>query len=111
ERSAEMKLAHFDLWRYFACGAFGDAAPDRNGLLPRALARVEACGGPRVAPDRVVIVGDTPLDVGVAVAGGVRSVAVATGNHLSSELRAACADVVFEDLSDTAGVLRALIPG
>jgi phosphoglycolate phosphatase len=108
ERSAEMKLAHFDLWRYFPCGAFGDAAPDRNGLLPRAMARVAACGGPRLAPDRVVIVGDTPLDVGVAVAGGARSLAVATGNHSASELRESGADVVFEDLSDTERVLEAL---
>jgi len=109
EEAARMKLSHFDLWKYFACGAFGDAAPDRNGLLPKALARVAACGGPIVAPRDVVIVGDTPLDVGVAVAGGARSVAVATGNHSVEELRAAGAGVVFDDLSDTASVLQALI--
>ena len=40
EAGAQLKLEYFDLWRYFPCGAFGDDAPDRNGLLPRALARV-----------------------------------------------------------------------
>src|SRR4051812_441505 len=35
ETSARIKLEHFDLWRYFSCGAFGDAAPDRNGLFER----------------------------------------------------------------------------
>ena len=45
EAAARLKLEYFDLWRYFRCGAFGDAAPDRNGLLPKALAAVRACCG------------------------------------------------------------------
>ncbi len=45
EAGARLKLEHFDLWRYFPCGAFGDGAADRNGLVPKALARVAACGG------------------------------------------------------------------
>ena len=35
EAAARVKLEYFDLWRYFACGAFGDEAPDRNGLDQR----------------------------------------------------------------------------
>src|SRR5262249_12940152 len=108
ETAARLKLEHFDLWRYFSCGAFGDDAPDRNGLLPRALARVRASGGPAVDASRVVIVGDTPLDVGVALAGGARSVGGPTGSSSVEELRTAGADVVFHDLSDTGAVLEAL---
>jgi len=108
EEAARVKLEYFDLWRYFRCGAFGDDAPDRNGLLPKALARVQACGGPVVAPADVIVVGDTPLDVGCAKAGGARSIAVATGSHSTDELRATGADVVLADLGDTAEVLRAL---
>ena len=37
EAGAQLKLEHFDLWRYFRCGAFGDGAADRNGLVPKAL--------------------------------------------------------------------------
>ena len=48
EAAARVKLQYFDLWRYFPCGAFGDHAPDRNALLAKAVARVLACGGPRV---------------------------------------------------------------
>ncbi len=107
--AARIKLEYFDLWRYFRCGAFGDDAPDRNGLLPRALDTVAGCGGPRFDPASVVVVGDTPLDVACAAAGGARSIAVATGSHSVSELREAGADVVFEDLSDTARVVRALL--
>ena len=108
ERGANLKLEYFDLWRYFTCGAFGDTTHDRNGLLAQALARIEVCGGPQVAPADVVIIGDTPLDVGVAIAGGTRSMAVATGSHTTDELRASGADVVFQDLSDLEAVLAAV---
>jgi phosphoglycolate phosphatase len=108
EEGARLKLEYFDLWRYFRCGAFGDATPDRNRLLPQALARVEACGGPAAGASEVVIVGDTPLDVAVAVAGGVRSIAVATGSHGVEELKAAGADVVFDTLADTDAVIDAI---
>ncbi len=107
--AARLKLERFDLWRYFDCGAFGDAAPDRNSLLPRALAQVRACAGFEAAAADAVIVGDTPLDVACAAAGGARSIGVATGSHSVAELRAAGADAVFEDLSDVAAVLRALL--
>jgi phosphoglycolate phosphatase-like HAD superfamily hydrolase len=100
-----VKLEHFDLWRYFSCGAFGDDAPDRNGLLPKALARIDACGGPSVAASDVVVIGDTPLDIACAASGGARSIAVATGGYDAASLRAAGADVVFEDLSDLDAVL------
>jgi phosphoglycolate phosphatase-like HAD superfamily hydrolase len=108
ETAAKMKLEYFDLWRYFACGAFGDDAPDRNGLLPKAIARVAECGGPIVEPREALVIGDTPLDVACAVAAGARCIAVATGNFSVSELRAAGADVVMQDLSDTAAVLAAI---
>ena len=108
EEAARAKLAYFDLWRYFRCGAFGDDAPDRNGLLPRAMARIRECGGPVVAPRDVVVIGDTPLDVACAAASGARSVAVATGGFDVDALRAAGADVVLQDFSDTREVLRAL---
>src|SRR6185436_3162368 len=97
-------LEYFDLWRYFSCGAFGDDAPQRNGLVPKALARVAACGGPSFAAADTVVIGDTPLDVACAAFSGARSIAVATGSHGVDELRAAGADVVLQDLGDTTQV-------
>jgi phosphoglycolate phosphatase len=108
EAAARIKLEYFDLWRYFRCGVFGDEAPDRNGLLPRALTTVAACGGPSFASAETIVVGDTPLDIACAKFSNARSVGVATGMHSVDELRSAGADVVFADLSDTASVLRAL---
>ena len=108
EAGARVKLEYFDLWRHFACGAFGDAAPERNGLLQRALDTVRASGGPVPDPSDVIIVGDTPLDVAVAIAGGARSIAVATGGHDLAALEASGADVVLPDLSDLGSVLVAI---
>jgi phosphoglycolate phosphatase len=108
EAAARLKLEYFDLWRYFRCGAFGDAAPDRNGLLPRALRTVEACGGPAFDARDAVIIGDTPLDIECAKFSNARSIGVATGLHSVDELREAGADFVFADLSATTDVLRAL---
>lgn len=108
ERGAQIKLEYFDLWRYFRSGAFGDRAHDRNTLLPAAIAQVAALGGPSVAPSDAVVVGDTPLDVAVAVASGARSLAVATGSYDVEALRASGADVVLTDLSDVPAVLKGL---
>ena len=105
---ARLKLEYFDLWRYFACGAYGDTVHERNDLLAEALARVAACGHLQPLPEHSVVIGDTPLDVGVALAGGARSIAVATGGHTTDELHASGADVVFSDLSDLEKVLKAL---
>lgn len=107
--AAEVKLAHFDLWRYFRCGAFGDDHGDRNRLVPVALQRARARGLPsHVGTPHVIVIGDTPRDVACAHAHGARAVAVATGEYSAERLEQAGADVVFEDLSDTGAVLRAL---
>jgi phosphoglycolate phosphatase-like HAD superfamily hydrolase len=106
EEAARVKLEYFDLWEHFRCGAFGDDAQDRNGLFPRAVSVIRSLGGPDVDPADVLVVGDTPLDVACAAASGAVSIAVATGGYDADALRAAGADVVLEDLSDTAHVLE-----
>ena len=110
ERSARIKLAHFDLWRYFRCGAFGDDAADRNALVPFALERAKGCGLEAIPPESMFVIGDTPHDVACARAVGAVPIAVATGTFTVDQLRASGAGIVFEDLSDTDAVLR-LIAG
>lgn len=107
--AAEVKLSHFDLWRYFRCGAFGEDHGDRNALVPVALDRARSAGlPPHVDEARVVVIGDTPRDVRCAHAHGARCVGVATGEYSAEALRAAGANVVFDDLSDTRAVLATL---
>ena len=107
-RGAQIKLEYFDLWRYFKAGAYGDDSHDRNGLLWKALAAVESAGGPKVRPADVTVIGDTPLDIAVAVAGGTRSIGVATGNYDVETLLESGADVAFASLDDVDAVLNAL---
>ena len=108
EEGARIKLGHFDLWRYFACGAFGGDAADRNALVPFAVERAQQCGLPQIATTDVLVVGDTPHDVACAHAAGAVPVAVATGGYTVEQLRASGSDIVFPDLSDTHAFLRLL---
>ena len=108
EAGARVKLGHFDLWRYFRCGAFGGDAADRNALVPFALARARACGLPNIGDEDIFVVGDTPHDVTCAHAAGATAIAVATGTSSVEELRATGAQHVFEDLGDVPAFLTLL---
>ena len=108
EAGARIKLEHFDLWRYFRCGAFGDDAADRNELVPFALERARRCGLPDISPHHILVVGDTPHDVACARAVGATPVAVATGGFTVEQLRESGAEIVFQDLSRTNEFLNLL---
>jgi phosphoglycolate phosphatase-like HAD superfamily hydrolase len=108
EAGARIKLEHFDLWRYFRCGAFADDASDRNALVPFALERARISGLALVEPAHILVVGDTPYDVACAKAVSATAVGVATGGFSMDDLRVSGADVVFADLWDTAGFVRLL---
>jgi phosphoglycolate phosphatase len=100
KEGAQIKLERFDLWRYFACGAYGDDAADRNALVPVALDRASACGLPALSPSDVIVVGDTPHDVACAHAVGAVAVGVATGSFSVDQLRDCGAAAVFKTLED-----------
>ena len=108
EEGARIKLEHFDLWRYFRCGAFGDDAADRNALVPFAVDRARGCGLADLPNEHIFVVGDTPHDVACAVAVDAVPVAVATGGYSVDQLRESGAEIVFDDLSDTERFLRLL---
>jgi phosphoglycolate phosphatase-like HAD superfamily hydrolase len=105
QEAARIKLAHVDLWRFFACGAFGEESHDRNDLVPIAVDRARACGAPVVPPSDVYVIGDTPHDVRCAAAAGARSIGVTTGGCDEATLSGAGADAIFTDLSDTKAFL------
>ena len=56
-----------------------------------------------------MLVGDTPLDVGAALATGARAVGVATGALHAAELAASGAHAVLPDLTDTAAAVAAIV--
>jgi phosphoglycolate phosphatase len=107
--SAEIKLAEFDVWRYFTWGAFADDAIERDELIAVAHQRHEVEHGHVIEPDSVVVIGDTPHDIRCARAGGAKAVAVATGNYDLASLERHRPDALFADLTDTGAVLAALL--
>lgn len=108
EAGARIKLEHFDLWRYFDGGGFGDASDERTALFAEALRSVTVRAGTPFEARQATIIGDTPLDIAVATACGARSLGVATGSFDEQALREAGADCVLPDLSDIPAVLTAL---
>ncbi len=85
---AAIKLGHFGLWERFTFGAFGDHHEDRRALVAMAVDAAAAAGHPRFESARIVVIGDTPLDVDCAHAYGARAVAVATGPYPHAVLAA-----------------------
>ena len=99
-RGAELKLGHFQLWDRFPFGAFGDHHAERRALVPVAVREAADRGHANIAPDRIIVIGDTPLDVDCAHAYGARAIAVATGMYSVDTLRETGADLTVSTLSD-----------
>ena len=98
-RAAKTKLKHFGLWSFFACGAYGEDGANRNDLFPVALKRARSVGISIGSPENVFVVGDTPLDILCAQAGGAQSIAVATGSYDLEALKRKGATIALSDLS------------
>jgi phosphoglycolate phosphatase len=109
ERGAALKLQSAGVAPgRFAIGAYGSDAPERPSLPAIARQRAEQLTGREIPGSDVVIVGDTPEDVGCGRGIGARTVAVATGRYDVAALAAAGATHVFQNLADTPAVLDAL---
>jgi phosphoglycolate phosphatase len=111
EPGARVKLRSTGLWPLFRVGAFGSDHVDRRQLPAIACARARTGLGHDIPFERVVIIGDTPLDVDCARACGALAVAVATGHHAPHELSACAPDLLFSDFSDVAAAVGALTAG
>ena len=110
ERGARLKLTSggIDHTR-FVVGAYGSDSHHRPDLPAIAARRAEPLLGRVPTGADVVIIGDTPADVTCGNGIGARAVGVATGSYDTAALQAAGAAAVFADLSDTAGVIEALL--
>jgi phosphoglycolate phosphatase-like HAD superfamily hydrolase len=93
----------------FRIGAFGSDHAERPELPAIARARAERLLGVPVSGHNVVVIGDTPADMGCGRGIGARAIGVATGRYSVPDLQACHAAAVFTDLSDTAAVLRAIM--
>jgi phosphoglycolate phosphatase-like HAD superfamily hydrolase len=105
-RCAELKLSQFDLMRYFEFGAYGIESRDRNDLGPIALQKFAESKG--FAPSDVVIIGDALPDIHVAKYIDARILVTLTGRTTREEVLPFAPDHVFDDLSNTESVLKAI---
>ena len=85
---AEIKLRRFNLWEFFATGAFGDDHEDRRQIAAIARERGMRVLGQRLTDDEVLVIGDTPRDIDCAKAIGAKVLAVATGDSTLADLQA-----------------------
>ncbi|TVR65578.1 MAG: HAD family hydrolase [Gemmatimonadales bacterium] len=106
---ARLKLEAVGLAQRFAVGAYGSDHEIRNELPAIAWGRARAHWGVTFAPERVLVVGDTPRDVECGRYFGARTVAVATGRFSRGELSEADPDVILDDFSDTASVVESFL--
>ncbi|GAA2370025.1 HAD family hydrolase [Dactylosporangium salmoneum] len=107
-RIAEVKLGPFGLTAHLDldAGAYGWSHEVRAELVAIARANARARFDRHFA--KVVLIGDTPEDVGAALHGEAGVVAVATGRYGADELDRAGAHVTLADLADTQRVLEAI---
>jgi phosphoglycolate phosphatase len=93
----------------FKINAFG-SDDERRPMLPAvAQQRAKESLGLHLEGDRMYVIGDTPADIACGRELGARAIAVATGHYSVADLRAHDPFAVFDDLSDTQAVMKAIL--
>lgn len=105
---ARLKLGSAGLFGRFGVGSFGSDHAERDRLPGVAIERACATLGVSFPGEDVWVIGDTPLDVRCGQSHGTRTLGVATGRYDEHALRAAGADHVLVDFSDTDSAVAVL---
>jgi phosphoglycolate phosphatase-like HAD superfamily hydrolase len=108
ERGAKLKLEQYELWHFFAFGAFADDHHDRNELGAFALSRALEKTGINFPASQVDVIGDTGHDINCGKAFGARTIAVVTGSWSREQLATHRPDFLFDDLSNVDEVRQTL---
>lgn len=109
EPGARLKLAGPDLNSYFPFGAFGSDSAKREELPPIAVQRAVDLHGQHFQGADVVIIGDSIYDVRCGVPWNATTIAVASGRTSGETLRAENPTFFFEDVTETAEVMAAIL--
>ena len=102
----KMKLA--EIRDYFTFGAFGNLAFKRVDLIKVAQERLQQMTSTEIPLKHFAIIGDTPLDIACAKAGGIEVIAVASGIFSVDELEKFGADLVIQSLHEKNKILEFL---
>jgi phosphoglycolate phosphatase-like HAD superfamily hydrolase len=103
-------LRAFDLDRFFdtEIGGYGSEVYPKGAMLLNARGRAAARYRAEFTEQTTVYIADSTRDAEAARIGGARAIGVASGRSSAGELRDAGADVVLDDLADTAAVVAAV---
>lgn len=101
---AYQKLAVHGLHRFFPVGGFGEDGSDRVDVIRAAIRRGREHYQSEF--DRIIVVGDTPLDIKAAHEAHAACVGVATGNFSREDLLTYLADTAISDMTDLEDTLR-----
>lgn len=103
--AAWMKVEHYGIREYFSDeGAFGEESLDRSEMVRLGVERFAG----DLAPEDIVIIGDTPHDVSAALDNGLVAVGVATGTYTVDQLRDSGAHLAFHNFADWQGAAAKL---
>jgi phosphoglycolate phosphatase len=110
---AEVKLVPLGLTARLdlEVGAYGNEHEVRAELVRLARHRAAAAYDADFGGEATVLVGDTPLDIEAALSTGARAIGVATGQFTLAELLAANPHAALADLTDTPGLISAVLGG
>lgn len=100
------KLKRAGIKDYFSFGAFGSMAFQRVDLIEIARKEASKVLAEEVSIHELVIVGDSPLDIACARAGGIPVIAVGAGHFKSHEL--AHADLTVDSLEEKDKIINFL---
>ena len=105
-------LRAFDLDRHLdtEIGGYGSEVYPKGAMLLNARSRAAERYGADFTEQTTVYIADSTRDAEAARIGGARAIGVASGRSSAGELRDAGADVVLDDLADTAAVDRLTLP-
>ena len=109
EASGRHKLLLPEINHYFPFGAFADDAPSRNELPAVAVEKARQLTGKTFVNHDIIIIGDTEHDIACARVLNAKSIAVATGNFSTRELKKHHPHVLYENLGQTDVVLNEIL--
>ncbi|TYB31619.1 MAG: HAD hydrolase-like protein [Candidatus Mcinerneyibacterium aminivorans] len=98
KEGARIKLEMVSMKKYFPVGAYGDEHISRNNLATTALNRAESYYGQNFS--RVIVIGDTPLDIISGKSINASTVAITGGSYTFKKLQKFKPDILVNSYKE-----------
>jgi len=95
---AKYKLEKIGVWKYFPTGGFGEDGLRRFDIADSALSK--ALEHYKENPEKIVVIGDTVLDIQTARHLGAKVISITTGSHSREKLEGESPDFIVDRFSE-----------